>query len=221
MESSTIFKDGGEYEFVPKYPKYVYGNAFKNTENYERWVIFACLMQTSSFVKNYLSRRQEGKCLYCGRDLYENDYYNIVHHRSYLNLCVLHSSKKSLIRESKPTYKKPNRTIPVPNCEYCKWHNEEDFEECMQNLVILHDDCHTKLHFNEQKFTNNKPVKYVKKEKEIISHNPEMKRKVTKKMLTKTRICKRCGEQMVLRTGKFGQFFGCSAFPECEYTEMI
>lgn len=210
-----------EYEYVPKYPKYYYGNAFKRTSNYERWVVFSCLMQSSSYVKRFLSSRQEGKCIYCGKKLYDDDYYNIVHHRSYLNLCVLHPSISSLLREAKPTYLKPNKTIPVPNCEYCKWHFEKDFYDCMDKLVILHDDCHTLLHFEEQKLTSNKPVKYITRKDEILSQNPAQKRKITNKRLTKNRICKRCGQPMTLREGKFGMFFGCTEFPNCRYTEMI
>ncbi len=213
--------DFSDYEYVPKYPKYYYSDAFKKTDNYERWVIFSCLMQASSYVKKYLSSRQEGKCIYCGKKLYDDYYYNVVHHRSYLNLCVLHSSKSSLIREAKPTFSKPDRTIPIPNCEYCKWHHLEDFNDCMDKLVILHDECHTMLHFEEQKLTSNKPIKYIKRRDEILSHNPEQKRKITKKRLTRKRVCKRCGQPMELREGKFGAFFGCTSFPDCRYTEMI
>ena len=40
------------------------------------------------------------------------------------------------------------------------------------------------------------------------------------------RICPRCGAALVLRTAKKGtnagkQFYGCSAFPKCRYTEQI
>ena len=159
--------------------------------------------------------------MYCGKQLYDDDYYNIVHHRSYLNLCVLHKSKNTLLRESKPTLKRPDKTIPVPNCEYCKNHYYDDFSDCMDKLVILHDDCHTKLHFCEQKLTSNKPVKYIKKIDEIVSHNPAVSRKITPKRLKNIRICKRCGNQMVLKKGKNKDFFGCSDYPRCSYTEMI
>jgi len=32
--------------------------------------------------------------------------------------------------------------------------------------------------------------------------------------------CK-CGKQMKLRNGKFGEFWGCSGYPECNYTMNI
>lgn len=30
--------------------------------------------------------------------------------------------------------------------------------------------------------------------------------------------CPRCGGSLVLRSGKFGQFYGCSNYPQCKYT---
>lgn len=32
-------------------------------------------------------------------------------------------------------------------------------------------------------------------------------------------VCPHCGKQMVLRTGKYGKFWGCSSFPRCRHTE--
>ncbi len=34
-------------------------------------------------------------------------------------------------------------------------------------------------------------------------------------------ICPRCGGKLVLRTGKNGQFYGCSNFPKCKFTKNI
>lgn len=33
------------------------------------------------------------------------------------------------------------------------------------------------------------------------------------------RICKKCGSKLVVRTGNSGDFYGCSKFPKCRYTE--
>ncbi|MCI8515505.1 MAG: DNA polymerase III subunit epsilon [Hungatella sp.] len=33
--------------------------------------------------------------------------------------------------------------------------------------------------------------------------------------------CPRCGAELVKRNGKFGQFYGCSSFPNCRYTKNI
>jgi restriction system protein len=36
-----------------------------------------------------------------------------------------------------------------------------------------------------------------------------------------TLICKKCGNQMVLKKGKRGEFYGCSSFPKCRNTEDL
>lgn len=33
------------------------------------------------------------------------------------------------------------------------------------------------------------------------------------------KVCPECGEEMVLREGKYGKFWGCSNYPECKHTE--
>ncbi len=33
--------------------------------------------------------------------------------------------------------------------------------------------------------------------------------------------CPECGKTLVLKTGKYGKFYGCSGFPECRYTEPL
>lgn len=34
-------------------------------------------------------------------------------------------------------------------------------------------------------------------------------------------ICPRCGHPLVLRHGKYGEFYGCSNYPKCRFTENI
>lgn len=33
--------------------------------------------------------------------------------------------------------------------------------------------------------------------------------------------CPFCGSKLVLRNGKYGQFWGCSAYPKCRFTKQI
>lgn len=33
--------------------------------------------------------------------------------------------------------------------------------------------------------------------------------------------CPRCGESLILRKGKYGEFMGCSGYPKCRYTENM
>lgn len=35
------------------------------------------------------------------------------------------------------------------------------------------------------------------------------------------RNCPKCGEELLLRSGRFGNFVACSGFPKCKYTEQI
>lgn len=34
-------------------------------------------------------------------------------------------------------------------------------------------------------------------------------------------ICPRCGSALILRHGKYGDFYGCSKYPECKFTKKI
>lgn len=36
-----------------------------------------------------------------------------------------------------------------------------------------------------------------------------------------SRICQRCGGNLILRDGKYGQFYGCSNFPKCKYIQKL
>ena len=35
------------------------------------------------------------------------------------------------------------------------------------------------------------------------------------------KVCPRCGQFLKKRSGKFGEFWGCSGYPDCRYTENI
>jgi DNA topoisomerase-1 len=35
------------------------------------------------------------------------------------------------------------------------------------------------------------------------------------------RNCPKCGEELLLRSGRFGEFIACSGFPKCKYTEQV
>ena len=127
-----------EEDYVPKHSQRDYENVFRRTSYYEQWIMYSRMMQGNPYVKNYLARRQEGKCLFCGKKLFEDMNYNIVHHRDYMNLCGQHDSKATLVRYPKPTKRNPDKTILVPNCAYCKWHTIDDFDDCIDNKVYVH-----------------------------------------------------------------------------------
>jgi DNA topoisomerase-1 len=59
---------------------------------------------------------------------------------------------------------------------------------------------------------------YVNFEPELKKAQKEMPE--TKSELEKVgRLCPRCGNELVIRWGRFGKFISCSNFPECRYTE--
>jgi DNA topoisomerase-1 len=44
---------------------------------------------------------------------------------------------------------------------------------------------------------------------------------VPKQELTTDQICEKCGSPMVVKTGRFGKFIACSAYPECKTTKPL
>ncbi|HEY3197457.1 MAG TPA: type I DNA topoisomerase [Nitrospirales bacterium] len=44
---------------------------------------------------------------------------------------------------------------------------------------------------------------------------------VAKQEMTTEEKCEKCGSQMVIKTGRFGQFIACSAYPACKTTKAI
>ncbi len=58
-----------------------------------------------------------------------------------------------------------------------------------------------------------------------FKENLEKKDKeLNKKALTETasdEICDKCGKEMVMKTGRFGKFLACSAYPECKNTKKL
>jgi DNA topoisomerase-1 len=44
---------------------------------------------------------------------------------------------------------------------------------------------------------------------------------VAKKEMTTDEKCEKCGSQMVIKTGRFGEFIACSAYPTCKTTKAI
>ncbi|MEA3331708.1 MAG: type I DNA topoisomerase [Campylobacterota bacterium] len=51
----------------------------------------------------------------------------------------------------------------------------------------------------------------------------EGKEKIVSLKLAKPlgRPCPKCGEELLLRSGRFGNFIACSGFPKCKYTEQV
>lgn len=57
----------------------------------------------------------------------------------------------------------------------------------------------------------------------FIDQIEEGKKNITSLKLAKPlgRNCPKCGEELLLRSGRFGKFVACSGFPKCKYTEQV
>jgi DNA topoisomerase-1 len=59
--------------------------------------------------------------------------------------------------------------------------------------------------------------------KEFMEQIEQGKKNITSQKSAKPigRNCPKCGSELLLRIGRFGEFIGCSGFPKCKYTEQI
>lgn len=76
-----------------------------------------------------------------------------------------------------------------------------------------------KFTLEAEKFAEDKPIelidnfkllKYIKLAKILKEEIPES-----------DNICPKCGGSLILRTSKYGEFFGCSNYPNCKYIKQI
>lgn len=52
-----------------------------------------------------------------------------------------------------------------------------------------------------------------------MEHIKQIKSNIQEReQMEKALICPRCGNDLVLRNGKYGKFYGCSNYPYCRYT---
>ena len=62
--------------------------------------------------------------------------------------------------------------------------------------------------------------KYRKQHIEDIQENINNNTEELRKEVVMNR-CPRCGNELVIRKGKTGEFVGCLSFPKCRYTKVI
>ncbi|MDO8663410.1 MAG: DNA topoisomerase, partial [Candidatus Wildermuthbacteria bacterium] len=81
------------------------------------------------------------------------------------------------------------------------------------------------LDFDEIAHNKKEWVPVIKEFYASFGKNLEEKYKeVSKKEFTEKptdKICPKCGSPLLIRIGKFGKFYACSAFPKCKYTESL
>ncbi len=59
-------------------------------------------------------------------------------------------------------------------------------------------------------------------EETIQDHNYNVQKYIEyKNKKAEDGICPRCGGSLIIKSGKYGQFYGCSNFPKCKYTKNV
>jgi len=98
------------------------------------WANFARFIQHHPAVKDFLIRKQGGRCPVCTRGVGVSD---TIHHVSYLGRCQYTHQVEFLA----PTAKRPNKTLSAPPCEGCP-----NLARCAALLALVHDRCHHLIH---------------------------------------------------------------------------
>ncbi|MCQ2456807.1 MAG: topoisomerase DNA-binding C4 zinc finger domain-containing protein, partial [Clostridia bacterium] len=100
--------------------------------------------------------------------------------------------------------------------------SKDDIELPVEETDIICDKCGAKMVIKEGRFgkfaacpnypecKNTKPLK-----RDGTPAEPEKKESVPGMK------CEVCGSDMVLRTGRYGSFYACSAYPKCKFTKQI
>jgi DNA repair exonuclease SbcCD ATPase subunit len=61
----------------------------------------------------------------------------------------------------------------------------------------------------------------LEKIKPIVDKAREHIQQSGKSVTSATKVCPDCGKELKLRNGKKGQFWGCTGYPDCRYTEQV
>tara|TARA_R110000764_G_scaffold137498_1_gene225424 strand:+ start:2407 stop:3240 length:834 start_codon:yes stop_codon:yes gene_type:complete len=112
---------------------------FKNLTKNEvkRWWNFKSITK-SEYILDKLAIKQNNICPACNEIIKKSG--AVIHHLDYERLCKYLEYNRIL----KPTIKQPNRKIKTPKCNECP-----ETETCLDKLVLLHNNCHFKIHIIE------------------------------------------------------------------------
>ncbi|MBZ9569584.1 topoisomerase DNA-binding C4 zinc finger domain-containing protein [Patescibacteria group bacterium] len=58
--------------------------------------------------------------------------------------------------------------------------------------------------------------RYIQKSRNLFNRKGE---EIYKKIKETEKACPKCGASLVIKEGKFGKFYGCSNFPNCDFTQ--
>jgi hypothetical protein len=91
------------------------------------------------------------------------------------------------------------KTKKIQGCGFIIWKENKITNSAVDKDMLLRLLNNEKIEVGTRKFVFDKNEKYFIKE--------EIKK------------CPKCGGRLILKTGKFGKFYGCENYPECRYTE--
>lgn len=69
-----------------------------------------------------------------------------------------------------------------------------------------------------EKFAEDKPIELINSHRLVKYIHLAEKENKSKETFSTNKMCPKCGNQLVERTGKYGKFLGCTKYPKCDYT---
>lgn len=101
---------------------------------------------------------------------------------------------------------------------------DSNIENVKADDVILLNELNAKLNVGEEVFTNEQALMIayrIEKNRSNISDEEHVKNVKENQWRIQNGICPNCGGQLVVKEGKYGQFYGCSNYPKCKFTKQI
>jgi hypothetical protein len=123
----------------------------KHLHHEANWKLFARRMQKNPFMRDFIINKTN-KCARCRKVLSNFQ----LHHIDYDHYCQFSEP----IKIHKPTKKRLNRHILVPDCASCIVKRPELFYECAKRVVPVHSYCN--------KLINDKMETYIKNDDESV-----------------------------------------------------
>jgi len=117
---------------------------YTTSDKLEEWENFAIKMIKVYEVREHKREEQERKCLHCQEDLHPDNRSNSLHHLDYDHIC------KNKDRRHKYRVKEKNDDIEIPPCKSCKEESPKLFNQCMDKIVYVHQECHNVIHEIEE-----------------------------------------------------------------------
>lgn len=178
----------------------VYGIFVIETKNYKGWIT------GGEYAENWIKNVYGNK--YSFRNPLKQNY---AHIKSIMNLINIHDPNLfiSIIAFSDEASIKVNTNKNVIN--FCM------LKKCIQSYKGVVFSQSEIIQIAELISNSNVDSKETRKEHIDQIHNNVYQRRSS----LRNGICPRCGHPLVLRHGKYGEFYGCSNYPKCRFTENI